>query len=107
MFKYIGMPVLMPLMGMSHKLEKGAARYIKAINDESLISVTFYASAQNSLVGPVTDQKPFLNDLGNTQFQDKQIMQFTGLLDNRFKVNSIEELVRIVLLALFMENNSN
>jgi NAD(P)-dependent dehydrogenase (short-subunit alcohol dehydrogenase family) len=70
MFKYIGMPILMPLMGMSHKVDKGAARYVKAVNDESLTSGLFYASAKNSLVGPVTDQGPFMADLGNLEFQD-------------------------------------
>jgi NAD(P)-dependent dehydrogenase (short-subunit alcohol dehydrogenase family) len=70
MFKYIGFPILMPLMGMSHKLDKGAARYVKAVNDETLTSGLFYASAKNSLVGPVMDQGPFMAELGNMEFQD-------------------------------------
>lgn len=70
MFKYIGFPILMPLMGMSHKVDKGAARYVKAVNDASLKSGLFYASAKNSLVGPVMDQVPFMADLGNLDYQD-------------------------------------
>ena len=70
MFKYIGMPVLMPLLGMVHKLEKGASRYVKAINDETLKSGAFYASGANKLVGPVTEQGPFMESLYNEVFQD-------------------------------------
>lgn len=70
LFKYIGFPVLMPLMSMVHKIEKGAERYVKAINDESLISGTFYASSEKKLTGPVVDQSAYFADLKNVAFQD-------------------------------------
>ncbi|NQV14325.1 SDR family NAD(P)-dependent oxidoreductase [bacterium] len=70
MYKYIGFPILMPLMGMVHKLEKGAQRYVKAITDESLISGKFYASSDNKLTGPVTDQSNISPDLVNETYQD-------------------------------------
>ena len=81
MYKYIGFPILMPLLGMSHKLEKGAQRYVKAINDESLISGTFYASSENRLTGPVMDQSAFFAELKTESFQDnahKAIQQFVS-----------------------------
>lgn len=79
MFKYIGMPILMPLLGMVHNLDQGAGRYLKAINDETLKSGKFYASGDNKLVGPVMDQSPFLESLTNEEFQanaDKAIHNF-------------------------------
>lgn len=70
MFKYIGFPILMPLLGMSHNLEKGAKRYIQAISDDSLITGKFYASHDNKLTGPVTDQSAIFPDLVNETYQE-------------------------------------
>lgn len=70
MFKYIGMPIMMPLMGMVHKIEVGAARYLQAIGDSSLKSGSFYASGDNKLTGPVTEQAPIFPDLKNEIFQN-------------------------------------
>ncbi len=73
MYKYIGFPILMPLLGMSHKLEKGAQRYVKAINDKSLTSGTFYASAENKLTGSVMDQSSIFPDLKNESYQENAL----------------------------------
>ena len=70
MYKYIGFPILMPLLGMSHKLEKGAQRYVKAITDQSLVSGTFYASSENKLTGSVIDQSGIFPDLINESYQE-------------------------------------
>lgn len=70
LFKYIGMPIFMPLMGLSHKLSKGAQRFVEGINNESLKSGVFYASKENVLTGPVVDQSNIFNDLNNTSYQD-------------------------------------
>ncbi len=70
MFKYIGMPIIMPLMGMSHSLAKGAKRFVDGITDESLISGVFYGSKKNVLTGPIVDQRTIFPDLGNEIFQD-------------------------------------
>ena len=70
MFKYVGFPILMPMMGMVHSVEKGAARYVKAINDESLVNGKFYASDGNKLTGPVMIQDVFFPDLKNETFQE-------------------------------------
>jgi len=70
LYKYIGFPILMPMMGMVHKIEKGAERYVKAISDESLINGKFYASSENKLTGPVMIQDNFFPDLKNISFQD-------------------------------------
>lgn len=70
MFKYIMMPVVMPLTGLVHSLEKGARRYVDGINDESLQSGVFYGSHANVLTGPLIDQSTLFPDLNNTTFQD-------------------------------------
>lgn len=69
MFKQVMMPYVMPMMGMAHSLETGAARLVNGINDESLRSGVFYAS-KKSLTGPIADQSTFFPDLNNTSFQD-------------------------------------
>ncbi len=70
MFKYIMLPIVAPLRGMVHKLEKGAKRFVDGINNESLTSGVFYASKAKSLVGPVIDQSTIFPDLNNAAFQD-------------------------------------
>jgi len=70
MFKYIMLPIVAPLKGMVHKLEKGAKRFVDGINNESLTSGVFYASRAKSLVGPVVDQSSIFPDLSNTTYQD-------------------------------------
>jgi len=70
MFKYVMMPIVMPLRGLAHKLEKGARRFVEGISDESLSSGVFYASKPNKLIGPVIDQSSIFPDLNNQAFQD-------------------------------------
>ncbi len=70
MFKYIMLPIVAPLKGMVHKLEKGAKRFVDGINNDSFTSGVFYASKANSLVGPVIDQSTIFPELNNTSYQD-------------------------------------
>lgn len=77
--KYIGMTVIMPLMGMSHSLSKGAKRFVDGINNASLKSGLFYASKEKVLTGPVVDQSTIWKDLKNPTFQknaDEAIHRF-------------------------------
>ena len=70
MFKYIGMPIVMPLMGMSHSLEKGAKRFVEGINNDAFKSGVFYASKKNVLTGPVIDQSSIFQNFTNEVYQD-------------------------------------
>lgn len=70
MFKYIFMPIVLPLRGLVHKLEHGAKRYVDAISDESYETGIFYASQETKLTGPMVDQSVIFPDLANNQFQD-------------------------------------
>lgn len=81
MFKYVGMPIFMPLMGLSHSLEKGAKRFVDGISNSDLKSGGFYGSRENVLTGPLVEQSAFFPDLKNETFQDNAnaaIHRFTG-----------------------------
>lgn len=70
MFKYVMMPIVMPLRGMVHKLEVGAKRYIDTITDESYSTGNFYASEQSKTTGPLVEQSPIFPDLRVAEYQD-------------------------------------
>jgi NAD(P)-dependent dehydrogenase (short-subunit alcohol dehydrogenase family) len=70
MLTYFMMPIVMPLLGMVHKLEVGAKRFVDGISDERYKSGVFYASKEGKLTGEVVDQSTFYTDLKNTTFQD-------------------------------------
>ena len=70
MFKHVMFPIVMPLMGMSHKLEKGAKRFVDGITKDSFKSGIFYASKGEKLTGEMVDQSPLFPDLKNESFQD-------------------------------------
>jgi NAD(P)-dependent dehydrogenase (short-subunit alcohol dehydrogenase family) len=61
---------LMPALGLAHNLDVGAKRLVAGVTDPTLTSGAFYASATNSLTGPLFDQADFLPDLANPAFQD-------------------------------------
>jgi len=66
----IMMPIVMPLMGVVHKLEVGAKRFVDGISDERYKSGIFYASKEGKLTGAVVDQGTFFVDLKNNSFQE-------------------------------------
>ncbi len=70
MFKYIMLPIVAPLKGLVHKLEKGAKRFVEGINNDTFKSGIFYASKAKRLTGPVIDQSSIFPDLNNTAYQD-------------------------------------
>jgi NAD(P)-dependent dehydrogenase (short-subunit alcohol dehydrogenase family) len=70
MLTYFMMPIVMPLIGMVHKLEVGAKRFVDGISDERYKTGVFYASKEGKLTGEVVDQSTFYTDLKNTTFQD-------------------------------------
>ena len=61
---------VMPALGLAHKLDVGAKRLVDGVTDPTLSSGVFYASAANTLKGPMVDQTDFLPDLANVSFQD-------------------------------------
>ncbi len=70
MLTYFMLPVVMPLLGMIHKVEVGAKRHVDGISDERYKSGIFYASKKGKLTGDVVDQSTFYTDLKNISFQD-------------------------------------
>ena len=80
MYKYIFMPILLPLMGMSHKLEKGAARFVNGITDKKFRSGIFYASKGNVLTGEVIDQSSIFPDLKNESIQNNANLAISSFI---------------------------
>jgi len=68
--RYFMMPIVMPLIGMVHKLEVGAKRFVDGISDERYKSGIFYASKEGKMTGEVVDQGTFFVDLKNNSFQE-------------------------------------
>jgi NAD(P)-dependent dehydrogenase (short-subunit alcohol dehydrogenase family) len=67
--KYV-IPAVGPALGLSHKLEVGARRLVDGVTDPTLSSGVFYASAANTITGPLVDQADIFPDLANPSFQD-------------------------------------
>ena len=61
---------VMPHLGISHKLDVGAKRLVDGVTDSTLSSGVFYASAANTIKGPLVDQADIFPDLANPTFQD-------------------------------------
>ena len=66
----VGAKYILPALGLSHKLDVGAERLVDGVTDPTLSSGAFYASAANTLTGPLVNQADFLPDLANPSFQD-------------------------------------
>ncbi len=61
---------VIPALGMAHKLDVGARRLVDGVTDPTLSSGVFYASAANTITGPLVDQADIFPDLANPSFQD-------------------------------------
>jgi NAD(P)-dependent dehydrogenase (short-subunit alcohol dehydrogenase family) len=75
---------VMPHLGISHKLDVGARRLVDGVTDPTLSSGVFYASAANTITGPLVDQADIFPDLANPSFQDhanEAIHRFIRSLD--------------------------
>jgi NAD(P)-dependent dehydrogenase (short-subunit alcohol dehydrogenase family) len=66
----IAMPFIMPMLGLSHSLEKGAKRLVDGAYETSLQNGHFYASAENTLTGPLVDQSEICSDFSNLNYQN-------------------------------------
>jgi NAD(P)-dependent dehydrogenase (short-subunit alcohol dehydrogenase family) len=69
MMRTVLMPVVLPLFGLVHEVEKGAKRLVDALDDDSLHTGVFYASKADALTGPVIDQSEIFPDLSNNTLQ--------------------------------------
>jgi len=61
---------VMPHLGITHKLDVGAKRLVDGVTDPTLSSGVFYASAANTLKGPLVNQTDIFPDLADPSFQD-------------------------------------
>lgn len=63
-------PILFPMFGLMHKVDKGAKRYVDVLKDEAYKSGVFYGSKESTGTGPLVDQGDIFADLNNKNFQD-------------------------------------
>ncbi len=61
---------VMPHLGIAHNLDVGAKRLVDGVTEPTLSSGTFYASAANTITGPLVDQADIFPALANLSFQD-------------------------------------
>jgi NAD(P)-dependent dehydrogenase (short-subunit alcohol dehydrogenase family) len=61
---------VMPHLGIAHNLDVGSKRLVDGVTDTTLSSGVFYASAANTITGPLVDQADIFPDLANPTFQD-------------------------------------
>lgn len=64
------MPRVGPIFGISHPLEVGTRRLVDGLIGGSLDSGKFYASAQNTISGPLVDQAAIVADFADETIQD-------------------------------------
>lgn len=69
-YKRIMMPIVMPLLGMAHGVNKGAARFVDAISNKKYQSGRFYASTESKLTGEIVDQFSISPTMANETYQD-------------------------------------
>ena len=82
MFKYVAMPVLLPMFGMAHSLETGAKRYLDGISKEQYRSGVFYASKEKSITGDLVDQSTIDPAFNNQSYQDMVYDVFSKRIDS-------------------------
>jgi|SRR5271169_2036847 len=70
LIRYVMFPVVMPLLGIIHNLETGAGRIVHSIDDTSIKSGRFYASAAGKLTGPLVDQSTIRPEMNNESYQE-------------------------------------
>ncbi len=75
------MPYVAPMLGLSHPLGVGAKRLVNALVGGPLPSGTFYASAANTLTGPVMDQSGIVADFADAATQDHAYEAIHRFLD--------------------------
>jgi NAD(P)-dependent dehydrogenase (short-subunit alcohol dehydrogenase family) len=67
------LPRVGPWLGLAHGLQDGTARLVDAVTNGDLPSGVFYASAANTLTGPVVDQADVVADFRDTAIQDNAV----------------------------------
>tara|TARA_B110000211_G_C14077097_1_gene552659 strand:+ start:554 stop:1477 length:924 start_codon:yes stop_codon:yes gene_type:complete len=79
MFKYVMFPIIMPLRGMVHSVEKGAERYVNVLNNKEYETGNFYASVEDKVTGKLVEQSTIFVNFQNEEYQEnasKAIHQF-------------------------------
>lgn len=67
------LPYVAPALGVGHRLEAGTARLADAVTNSGLPSGVFYASAANTITGPVLDQAEIMPEFRDPAIQDNAV----------------------------------
>ena len=70
LIQYILFPLVMPLLGMVHRLEIGAGRIVNSLGDPSIKTGKFYGSPAGKMTGPLVDQSTIRPEMNNETYQD-------------------------------------
>jgi NAD(P)-dependent dehydrogenase (short-subunit alcohol dehydrogenase family) len=83
---------VMPALGLSHNVKTGAERMVDGVTNPTLQSGVFYASAADTITGPVTDQADIFPDLRNATFQDNANQAIHRFIPASPVVDSLDDL---------------
>jgi NAD(P)-dependent dehydrogenase (short-subunit alcohol dehydrogenase family) len=81
LLKTVLMPIVLPALGMVHRVDAGAGRLIEGLNNGALKNGVFYASKADTLTGPMIDQSEIMPELANRAYQDnanEAVHRFVG-----------------------------
>ncbi len=81
LFNRVLMPYVLPRLGLAHPIAVGSRRLVEAAMGGSLTTGTFYASAANTLTGPLVDQATIVADFADPTIQshaNEAIHRFIG-----------------------------
>ena len=81
-FKSFAIPYALPLIGVVHRVDKAAARYIEGITNTQLKSGHFYASKPHALTGPIVDQKDIFPIFNDRRLQENAYQAIWSFLKN-------------------------
>lgn len=73
---------VMYALGLMHKVDVAAKRYVDGISSENYKSGVFYASKNSMPVGDVVDQSMFMKELKNVAFQDNAYEAIHRFINN-------------------------
>ncbi|MGV9801596.1 SDR family NAD(P)-dependent oxidoreductase [Mycobacterium sp. NPDC003449] len=82
------MPYVAPVFGVGHKLEDGTARLTDAVTNSDLPSGVFYASAANTITGPVLDQAEIMPEFRDQTVQDNAAEAIHKFIPTRKEASS-------------------
>ncbi|MEM8898325.1 MAG: SDR family NAD(P)-dependent oxidoreductase [Bacteroidota bacterium] len=80
MFKYIMFPLILPMRGLAHKVDKGAKRYVDVVMNPAYNAGRFYGSQKHTLTGKLVNQGEFFPNFHNQAYQENAYQAVSELI---------------------------